>query len=869
MPFQLSPGVAVVEKDFSSIVPAVSSSAGAFCGPFAWGPVEDPVRVSSETDLVARFGAPNNENFQSFFTAANFLAYANNMLITRTDADGLRNAVVKQTGSVQPNQVALVSAGFGYTNASVPTVTFSAPETEGGTVATGTVTYNDVNYIKRTVTGISGLAAGSGYTTATVPTVTFSTPANALGQRATGTVNYTDDGSVRTITGVSIVDPGFGYTSSDTITITFSTPNEAGTTATAIVVYADDNTAVNRQITGVVITSGGSGYVGTPTVTIAPPSIGVAATATVSGVTVSGVKIKNISDYLDNFNTGGGSYGEFAAKFPGIKGNGVRVVMLDAGAWNSASTSADIKAYFNGAPGTSSFAESRGLADDELHIVIFDTPTGTFSGVANTVLEKYSFVSKLSDARRSDGSNNYYKSVINSQSKYIWWMDHTAEDSYSEFASVDVVDNAVKATAAITAGTRTITVADSRHFTQLAAFKAFFDAAVDKTSRKIQVSGTTLNNGIYTLTNVQAVLNEQGTIEAYTISVVEALNTENVTTMMISSVEKNAWGIPSTVAENSIVNRFKVLKNKIDVRLSGGVDDFSSSDGNIQNAYALLTNAEQYDISLIPLGNVTSTTANWVLSNVAEVRKDCIVFISPNADGDPITSTGSTATDAIVAYRNATNISSSYAVIDSGWKYQYDRYNDQYRWIPLNGDIAGLCARTDYTADPWYSPGGFTRGQIKNVVKLAFNPNQSDRDVLYAAGVNPVVSFPGQGVILYGDKTMLAKPSAFDRINVRRLFIVLEKAIAIAAKYQLFEFNDSFTRAQFKNLVEPFLRDVQGRRGVTDFRVKCDETNNSGEVIDRNEFVADIFIKPNRSINFITLNFVAARSSVSFEEIGA
>ena len=869
MPFMLSPGVTVVEKDFSSIVPAVSSSAGAFCGPFAWGPVEDPVRVSSETDLVARFGAPNNENFQSFFTAANFLAYTNNMLITRTDASNLRNAVVKQTGSVQQSQVSLVSSGFGYENTSVPFVTFSAPETEGGTPATGTVTYIDTSYIKRTVTGITGLAAGSGYTTATIPTVTFSAPANTLGQRVTGTVQYTDEGSVRTITGVSISNAGFGYTSGDTVTVTFSTPDTAGTTATAIVTYTDNATAVNRQITGITVTSGGSGYINNPTATISSPAVGVTATARVSGVSVSGVKIKNISDYLDNYNTGGGSYGEFAAKFPGVKGNGLRVIMLDSGAWNATSATADIKAFFNGAPGTSSFASSRGLADDELHIAVLDTPTGTFSGVANTVLEKYSFVSKISDAKRTDGSNNYYKSVINSQSKYIWWMDHSATDAYSEFASTDVVDNAIKAEAAIASGTRSITIADNRHFTQLAAFKSFFDNAVDKVSRKIQITGTQFNNGLFTVLNIQELTNELGTVEGYTITVLETLSTETTTAMMITSVQKNNWGIASTVAENASVNRFKVLKNKIDVRLSGGVDDFASTDGNIQNAYALLTNAEQYDISLIPLGNVSATTAKFVVDNVAEFRKDCIAFISPNVDGDPITSTGSTATDDIITFRNATNISSSYAVIDSGWKYQYDRYNDQYRWIPLNGDIAGLCARTDYTADPWYSPGGFTRGQIKNIVKLAFNPNQSDRDVLYAAGVNPVVSFPGQGVILYGDKTMLAKPSAFDRINVRRLFIVLEKAIAIAAKYQLFEFNDSFTRAQFRNLVEPFLRDVQGRRGVTDFRVKCDESNNSGEVIDRNEFVADIFIKPNRSINFITLNFVAARSSVSFEEIGA
>jgi phage tail sheath protein FI len=207
--------------------------------------------------------------------------------------------------------------------------------------------------------------------------------------------------------------------------------------------------------------------------------------------------------------------------------------------------------------------------------------------------------------------------------------------------------------------------------------------------------------------------------------------------------------------------------------------------------------------------------------------------------------------------------------MDSGWKYQYDRYNDKYRWIPLNGDIAGICARTDDISEAWFSPGGFSRGQIRNVVKLAFNPSKTDRDTLYKAGVNPVVAFPGQGTVLFGDKTMLAKPSAFDRINVRRLFIVLEKAIATASKFQLFEFNDPFTRAQFVNLVEPFLRDVQGRRGISDFKVICDETNNTGDVIDRNEFRADIFVKPARSINFISLTFVAARSGISFEEVGA
>jgi phage tail sheath protein FI len=207
--------------------------------------------------------------------------------------------------------------------------------------------------------------------------------------------------------------------------------------------------------------------------------------------------------------------------------------------------------------------------------------------------------------------------------------------------------------------------------------------------------------------------------------------------------------------------------------------------------------------------------------------------------------------------------------MDSGWKYQYDRYNDVYRYVPLCGDIAGLCVRTDLTTDPWYSPGGYSRGQVKNLVKLNWTPNKTDRDNLYRFQVNPVLTQPGLGTLLFGDKTTTQKPSAFDRINVRRLFIVLEKAIATAAKYQLFEFNDAFTRSQFNALVEPFLRDVQGRRGIYEFKVVCDETNNTGEVVDRNEFIADIYIKPAKSINYITLSFVATRTGVAFSEVGA
>jgi phage tail sheath protein FI len=253
-----------------------------------------------------------------------------------------------------------------------------------------------------------------------------------------------------------------------------------------------------------------------------------------------------------------------------------------------------------------------------------------------------------------------------------------------------------------------------------------------------------------------------------------------------------------------------------------------------------------------------------LISSLAEVRKDCLVFLSP-PKASVVDNAGSELT-SVIAYRDSLT-STSYAVMDSGYKYQFDKYNDVYRWVPLNGDIAGICARTDLERDPWFSPGGVNRGIVKNVIKLAWNPTKAERDSLYVKGVNPVVTFPGEGTILFGDKTMLARPSVFDRINVRRLFVVLEKSIARAARSSMFEFNDQFTRAQFVNLVEPYLRDIQGRRGITDFRVVCDETNNTANVIDSNQFVGDIYIKPARSINFIQLNFVAVRTGVTFEEV--
>jgi hypothetical protein len=455
------------------------------------------------------------------------------------------------------------------------------------------------------------------------------------------------------------------------------------------------------------------------------------------------------ASYIDipNSNT----YGMFAAKYPGELGNSLKVSVL---ADSSGFSSWEYADQFDSAPGTSAYVAGVNGANDEMHVIVLDN-LGKFSGVSNTVLEKFAYVSKAYDAKNDDGSSNYYVNVLNERSNYVYAINH-------------------------------------------------------------------------------------------------AQNTTNLAS------DTSTWGLP---AANQVFSQ-----NTASYTTSFSNGTFAlATDATLQLAYDRFANAEEVDVSLIIGGAHNTAVQQHIIDNIVTIRKDAVAFMSP-AKANVVNNTGSESTK-IIAYKEIIGRSSSYAVMDGNWKYQFDKYNNVYRWVPLNADIAGLCARTDTERDAWFSPAGFNRGQIKNVVKLAWNPTKSNRDDLYKAGINPVVSFPGEGPVLFGDKTMLSKPSAFDRINVRRLFIVLEKAISRAARFSLFEFNDEFTRAQFVALIEPFLRDVQGRRGIFDFRVVCDTTNNTPEVIDRNEFVGDIYIKPARSINFIQLNFVAVRTGVAFEEI--
>lgn len=331
------------------------------------------------------------------------------------------------------------------------------------------------------------------------------------------------------------------------------------------------------------------------------------------------------------------------------------------------------------------------------------------------------------------------------------------------------------------------------------------------------------------------------------------------------STEGLAWG--ATLGVVGATANFKTLKANVYASLGGGTDPAPALTDTFRG-YDLFKDADNTEANLLLQGGHNNEVAKYII-DLAATRKDAIAFVSPS----PLTlvkdQTTAVAYDNVIDWRvNTLAADTSYAVIDSGWKYQYDKYNDIYRWIPLNPDIAGLCARTDSTANPWFSPAGYNRGVIRNCVKLAFNPTKTYRDGLYAYQVNPVITQAGSGTLLFGDKTALLKPSAFDRLSIRRLFIALEKAVATAAKFQLFEFNDEFSRAQFIGLIEPFLREVQGSKGISEFKIICDESNNTQEVIDKNQFNADIFVKANATINYIQLNFVASNSQANFSEVG-
>ena len=570
------------------------------------------------------------------------------------------------------------------------------------------------------------------------------------------------------------------------------------------------------------------------------------------------ILIRDTDHYLNSFSNGEASVGEWAARTAGTHGNSLGVsICASATAYEEMLTSSNQTVGEDAVGSTSIAVDDIDASGDEIHvhdIISFFTDSAGTTPVTGEDGKQYEVTAintstNVATIRRLDDPNGGGVHNIIPDNSFI----------KRRWRFYDRFDGAPGTSAWSTQNGRGS--GDEIHV-------VVYDTTGDITGFDVDSNGNRQNAIIETFANMSKNPNAktaQGNTNYYPNVIYN--QSENIFWMDHNSGGSN-WGTDTTSA-------YTAVDTPTATNLASGTDDYAVTAGEIEKAYDKFSDTESIDVNLIiggPSSIVADTSSGQdthvtMITDLVEKRRDCVAFVSPHRGAVVNVANDTTQTENV---KTAFDLcpSSSYVVFDSGYKYMYDKYNDEFRFVPLNGDIAGLCANTDRVADSFFSPAGFNRGNIRGAIKLAYNPNQAQRDILYRARINPVVNFPGQGVVLFGDKTALTKPSAFDRINVRRLFLLLEKAIATAAKFQLFEFNDEFTRAQFRNLVEPFLRDIQGRRGISDFSVVADGSNNTGEVIDRNEFVADIFVKPARAINFITLSFIATRTGVAFTEVG-
>ena len=571
----------------------------------------------------------------------------------------------------------------------------------------------------------------------------------------------------------------------------------------------------------------------------------------------SGILIRDDDHYEQSFSTGQGSHGEWAARTAGTWGNsiGVQICSTNVGYEQIVDTSNQL---VNGAASAGATSVTVDNADETGHafnvgdLISFYSDTG-----ATTPIEEYNEYEVTAINTSTNALTIRYKDDPNGQGL----QNAIADNSYIKrrWKYYDLFETEPGTSQWATDNGRGI--GDEIHI-------VVYDTTGDITGYDADVAGNRTRSvlEIYSHVSVNSVAKDAQGSSNYYPDVIFRQSQYIYWTDHISAGSN--WGTDTT-STYTVVHPITIDS------LSGGTDDYAPTAGELELAYDKFLDTESVEVNLVIGGKgggagdtkTTQDTHVTMLTDLVEERKDCVGFVSPYRSATVGVALSSTATENVkIAFDLCP--SSSYMVYDSGYKYMYDKYNDVFRFVPLCGDTAGVCANTDRVADPWFSPAGMARGFIRGAIKLSLNPTKHERDILYRARVNPVTNFPGQGIVLFGDKTALAKPSAFDRINVRRLFLVLEKSIATAAKFMLFEFNDEFTRANFRNMVEPFLRDVQGRRGITDFSVVADASNNTGAVIDRNEFVGDIFIRPSRAINFVTLNFVATRTGVAFSEIG-
>jgi phage tail sheath protein FI len=742
---QYSPGVLVREIDRSTGSTFSNPTFAAIAGPFAQGPVNEIRIITSERQLESVFGKPNNSNFETWFSAAQYLQYGGALKVIRTDGSTLKNAVTNGT-SVKIRNVQDYETNFETSSASW----YFAGKTAGA-FANGIRVYTTdagadqiLNLpapssgdewqfaINDAVSSASG-AAGKVYTYRIKLKLT-----GVVGVFAPGAATF--DGQAGTVL-------AYDATSS-TLHVELAT-NHVG------ILTAGD--AIAQSATGAAATIAESGIVRQLLVVLNKNSVEFESSDSITDENTNAVVVTSVEN-------------EYQTReiFPGLR-------------WVNVAPR----------PGTSAYAQSKNGFRDELHIIIVDTE-GKVTGTPNTILERLLFLSKASDAKTANGESNYYKTSIKFGSNFIY---AGALDEVNRFAVDEVAANG--------------------NWNQTAANTSF--------------------NLLHSTTGVKNTIT----------------NTVEVGSVYGGTVEYTLGGTEETA----------------------GVENYAPTSGEYQSAINLIADPEIETIDFIIPGAMGTNESEALakvntLVSLVENRKDCMVFFSPYRDlvvgiNDP-----DVITDNLVKYFRRVP-STSYAVLDSGYKYIYDRYNDAFRYIPCAADIAGLCLSTAQVEADWYSPAGLTRGVIRNAIKLAYSPTKQQRDQLYVERVNPIVSFPGSGIVLFGDKTALGYASAFDRINVRRLFLLCEKVIANAAKSLLFELNDETSRATFINSVDPFLRNIQARRGLQDYLIKCDTENNTPESIDRGELYAEIYLKPTRTINYITLTFVATRTGISFSEIAS
>jgi len=737
MASQVSPGVVLRERDLTNTtIVGDSALTGAFASTFQKGPIGQITTVSSLKDLVSVFGTPKEANAEDWLVASEFLGYGGTLAVVRAES-GVLNATSDGTAVLIKNDSEWI-AGVG----GAEVFAARSAGTWGNALK--------VVVIDRGADQIATLASAPATTAANTA---FATVGGKQGRI------YSWDSATNEL-GVILEDPTNPLNSADI----FNEPGDGVVTAAAAGAYTGVGTQngthtvdptggsgtglrvdvvidANGAVTNVTIGQGGTNYAVNDTVTIAAAGLGTGAvtdlTLTINTVTDDNIAITSVKDWFTNTT---------------ITGTSLKLSSIGP------------------RPGTSAYATERGISYDEVHVGVIDV-TGDVSGAAGTVLERLTYLSKLSDGKNAEGSATYIKDIVNLESNYIF------------------------------------------------------------------------NGG--DLTGLIEPTNAGGGV----------------------AIGSNSSGLSSG-------DKFLLTASNVS-NLSGGTDDYAYTPGEVSAAYDLFLDTEETEVDFVLMGGSmaseadTKTKAQKVVA-IAAARKDCLAFASPHK-GNQV-GVGGNALSIADQRSNTINFfnsftSTSFAVLDSGYKYMYDRFNDKYRYIPCNGDVAGLCVNTSSTVADWISPAGLSRGGVRNVIKLAYNPSKADRDELYQNRINPIVTFPGSGAVLFGDKTALASPSAFDRINVRRLFLNIEKRVEGLAKSVLFELNDEVTRSAFNSAIGSYLDSIQAQQGITDFLVVCDGTNNTAEVIDRNEFVAELFIKPARSINYVTVTFTATRTGVSFSEV--